>query len=355
VEPKLFDRLRAAGTVKELARREGFPICVIAPAGPPSRFDRFGRFLAEGRHAGMNYLARSSDLRSDARNLLPGARSVLCVARPHSGEAYRALDGTQIARYAHGQDYHRSLKAALERLASAIAGQIAPEARFRICVDSAPILERDFAAAAGLGWIGKNGCLIEKNEGSYLLLGEIVTDLDLPPDDPAAEACGACVACLEACPTGAFVEPGFLDAGRCLSYWTIEHRGVIPDAIKEQIGDRVFGCDICQEVCPWNQTVLSRAGPPEQGAGLHELLTAGPGLWRRRYAPTALARAGRAGLRRNAAISAGVRRRKDLLPVLSPLARSGNIGVRDAARWAIAKISSAPMPEAPGAGIESPP
>src|SRR5262249_32668651 len=122
----------------------------------------------------------------------------------------------------------------------------------RVCVDSTPIAERAFAAAAGLGWIGKNGCLIDPEQGSYLLLAEIVTDLDLPCDEPAAQRCGACVRCLEACPTDAFVSPGVLDSGRCIAYWTIEHRGPLPDEWKARVGDHVFGCDVCQEACPWN-------------------------------------------------------------------------------------------------------
>ena len=233
-------------------------------------------------------------------------------------------------------------------MAARASGRIATPFAYRVCVDSTPLSERSFAAAAGLGWIGKNGCLIDPDRGSYLLLAEIVTDLDLPPDEPIAEQCGACVRCLEACPTDAFVAPGLLDAARCLSYWTIEHRGLLPDRVKHALGDRVFGCDVCQEVCPWNAPPREHATASAVGdagdAGSpiptrSEWLAMGPGQWRRRYGPTALNRAGRRGLQRNAAASAGSVGDRALLPALERAARVEEAGLSDAAAWAVSSFA----------------
>jgi epoxyqueuosine reductase len=175
-----------------------------------------------------------------------------------------------------------------------------------VCVDSAPQAERYLAAAAGVGWIGKNGCLIDPEHGSFILLAEIITDLELPVDSPIAEQCGSCVRCLQACPTDAFLEPGLLDAARCIAYWTIEHRGPLPESVQASIGDNVFGCDICQEVCPWNAPLLRDAPAGPEGLPTRaQWLAMGSGEWRRTWGRTPMSRAGRRGLRRNAAASAG--------------------------------------------------
>jgi epoxyqueuosine reductase len=212
---------------------------------------------------------------------------------------------------------------------------------WRVCVDSTPLAERSFAAAAGLGWIGKNGCLIDRELGSWLLLAEIVTDLDLPPDDPVAELCGSCVRCLESCPTHAFVEPGVLDAERCLAYWTIESRGPLPHDVKEALGDRVFGCDVCQEACPWNGVVTDAADssnvPTRAG-----WIAMGKGEWRRRFGASALNRAGRRGVQRNAAASAGAVRDSALLPALVAIRGAADRGLADAATWAADRLLEEP-------------
>jgi epoxyqueuosine reductase len=346
-----FDRARAAGIFREEALRAGFSRVGIARAEEPPRFDRFTEWIAAGRHAAMGYLARTAGLRAAPDRLLDGARSVVCLGAPHPREAPVAADGSRVARYAAGPDYHGTLRARAIRAARAAAARIGGEIRWRVCVDSTPVAERSLAAAAGLGWIGKNGCLIDSELGSYLLLAEIVTDADLPPDEPIAEMCGSCVRCLESCPTDAFVAPGLLDANRCLAYWTIEHRGPIPDDVKPLLGDRIFGCDVCQEVCPWNHEPV--IGIRESGIGKRpptpisdfrlpipdlptraEWLAVGPGAWRRRFGATALNRAGRRGLQRNAAVSAGATRDSAVLPVLSRLRETGDRGLADAARWA---------------------
>jgi epoxyqueuosine reductase len=298
----------------------------------------------------MGYLERSADVRSSPENLLPGVRSIVCLAAPHRSEPVAAADGSRIARYAAGPDYHGTLRSRAIRAARRAVERIGGSIRWRVCVDSTPIAERSFAAAAGLGWIGKNGCLIDRGLGSYLLLAEILTDADLPADEPVAELCGSCVRCLESCPTDAFVAPGFLDANRCIAYWTIEHRGAIPDDVKPALAEHVFGCDVCQEVCPWNLGIEARQHPHprplsrgERGGNealptRAEWLDMGPGEWRRRFGATALNRAGRRGLQRNAAVSAGATSDLSVLPSLPRAANTLDRGLADAARWAARRL-----------------
>jgi epoxyqueuosine reductase len=336
------DRLLAASVLREEARREGFSRVGIARAERPGRFERFEGWIAAGHHAGMKYLEESRDARSSPERLLEGARSVLCLAAPHDARPAVAADGARIARYAAGPDYHGTLRQRALRVARGAIRRLG-QFRYRICVDSTPLAERSFAAAAGVGWIGKNGCLIAPEHGSYLLLAEIVTDLDLPPDEPIAERCGSCVRCLEACPTQAFVEPGVLDSTRCIAYWTIEHRGPLPAQTKAMFGPWVFGCDICQEVCPWNSP-LNGIGPRERAPDpptRREWLETGPGEWRRRWGATALNRAGRRGLQRNAAASAGASLDSSCRPSLERTARVSEKGLSDASAWALARLASA--------------
>jgi len=337
------DRFEAARVFREEAVREGFSRVGIAKAEEPPHFGRFRDWIASGRHAGMAYLERTAEVRSSPASVLAGARSVVCLAAPHDPVRPVASDGSVVARYAWGPDYHGTMRKRAVRVAGAAASKLGGELKWRVCVDSTPIAERSFAAAAGLGWIGKNGCLIDRELGSFLLLAEIVVDLDLPADDPVAEMCGSCVRCLESCPTDAFVAPGLLDAGRCLAYWTIEHRGPIPDRVKEQLGDRVFGCDVCQDVCPWNRperdaSHAAAAPPPSRS----EWLAMGKGEWRRRFGDTAFNRAGRRGLQRNAAASAGADRDAAALPVLRRSAAARDRGLIDAVRWASARIERTP-------------
>jgi len=333
------DRVEQARIFREEAEREGFSRVGIARAEPPPRFDLFRDWIGAGRHAGMAYLEKTADVRASPANLLPGARSVVCLAAPYRSAPLRASDGSSIARYAAGADYHGSLRKSAIRVAKSVGRRLEEPFGWRVCVDSTPIAERSFAAAAGLGWIGKNGCLIDRELGSWLLLAEIVTDLDLPPDDPVAELCGSCVRCLESCPTGAFLAPGLLDAARCLAYWTIESRGPIPPDIQEALGDRVFGCDVCQEACPWNGGVTAEPDPgtiPTRA----EWLAMGKGEWRRRFGASALNRAGRRGLQRNAAASAGSIGDSALLPALGAAAQIGDRGLSDAARWASGRLAA---------------
>ena len=337
------DRLLATQVLREEALRAGFTRVGIARAGEPPGFERFTQWIDAGHHAGMRYLEDTRDLRRSPEELLVGARSVVCLAAPYSAAPYAGPDGSRLARYARGPDYHGSLREQALAVVHGARRRLPGAWAARVCVDSTPIAERAFAAAAGLGWIGKNGCLIDAAQGSYLLLAEIVTDLDLPADTPVAEQCGSCTRCLDACPTDAFVAPGMLDAGRCIAYWTIEHYGAVPDAWKAAIGDHVFGCDVCQEVCPWNAPVTLGAAIGPAAPARAEILGMGKGAWRRRFGKTAVNRAARRGLQRNAALSAGASADAACLPALRTAAAVQEPGLSDAARWALDRIEGRPL------------
>ncbi len=343
------DRLLAARVLREEALLAGFVRYGVAEAGEPPGHARFTEWLDAGRHAGMRYLEETRGARADAREVLPGARSVVCLAMPYAAAEWVARDGARFARYARGADYHGTLRERTLAVAAAARRRLGDGWSYRVCVDSTPLAERAFAAAAGLGWIGKNGCLIDAEHGSYLLLAEIVTDLDLPRDSPAAERCGSCTRCLDACPTSAFVEPGVLDAARCIAYWTIEHRGPIPDAWKAAVGDHVFGCDVCQEACPWNAPLdeLAGAGLPASPLPLPptraEILSMGRGAWQRRFGKSAINRAARRGLQRNAAASAGASGDAGAHAALERASGVEEAGLSDAARWALRRLPVRPL------------
>jgi epoxyqueuosine reductase len=249
---ELTDELRTR------AHDEGFDLVGVATAGPAATSHRLEQWLAAGMHGEMAYMARTRAQRSDPSALLPGCRSVVAVAMtyrsslPDSATLAPGGDRVWISRYAWGRDYHRIFKKKLVRLGRWL-GDRHPGCGWRACVDTAPILEREWAAAAGLGWIGKNTMLLNRALGSELFLGILLTDLELRPDRPSPEHCGRCTACLDACPTGAFLEPRVLDARRCIAYLTVEHRSEIPGRLGAKIGSMVAGCDICQEVCPWTR------------------------------------------------------------------------------------------------------
>jgi epoxyqueuosine reductase len=263
------------------------------------------------------------------------------------------VSGTaRIARYAGGADYHDVLGARLRSLANAIEA-LAPGVRTRSYVDTGPVLERPVAARAGLGWIGKNTLLIHPRLGSYLFLGVVLTDLALAPDAPEPDHCGSCRACLDACPTGAFPEPFVLDASRCLSYTTIELRGAIPEPLREAQADWVFGCDVCQQVCPWN-TRARRAVPedtggmraelaprePWRGPALAALLALDEPAWAEATRGTALRRAKRRGLLRNALVAAGNSGDLTLVPALRRHAEGDDPLLAEHARWALARLGA---------------
>ncbi len=243
----------------ELAAGLGFQQLGVAGVDLAADEARLERWLAEGRHGEMKFMARHGRRRSRPAELIPGTLRVVCVrmdcfapdAVP-AGEVLAQGHRAYVARYALGRDYHHIVRNRLQRLADALAAEIGPFG-YRAFVDSGPVLEKPLARNAGLGWIGKHTNLIHPRAGSQFVLGELFTDLPLPVDSPAADRCGTCTACIPACPTGAITAPYQLDARRCISYLTIEYHGSIPDALREQMGNRVFGCDDCQLACPWNK------------------------------------------------------------------------------------------------------
>jgi epoxyqueuosine reductase len=240
------------GTVKRIARECGFELAGIASATAAADFDRYQQWLERGFAGEMRYLTdRRAGIRRDPRELLASAKSVICVGKLYNTSS--EYNNPPISRYAWGNDYHDVMRAGLEPMVQRLTslGQF----EYKICVDTAPLLERSYARLAGLGWIGKNTCLINEPLGSWFFLGEILTSLELEPDTPPPDRCGICTRCIDACPTEAIVPDGerwTIDSRRCIAYLTIELRGPTPDLMTEALKGHVFGCDICQEVCPWN-------------------------------------------------------------------------------------------------------
>ncbi len=333
--------------VKGAARQAGFHLVGIARAEPlePGPLDRM---LERGFEADMAWLRTQRAERLDPARVFPGARSVVALALGHSAgrDATGLAAGPgagKVARYARGRDYHIVMKKRLADLATRLRA-LDPEVGLFASVDIAPVMEKAWAQRAGIGWVGKNGCLITRELGSWVLLATVLVDRDLEPDAPHPELCGTCDACLGACPTGALPEPGLLDARLCLSFQTIERRGPIPEAVAERSGGWAFGCDDCQTVCPWNRAVEERCDPgltPRTGQSaldLGEVLRLGAGEFHRRFDGTALARARHDGLLRNAILAAGWQRdRRHLEAVRAHLASEGP-GVSQAARWAVARM-----------------
>ena len=242
----------ATTSVKTQAAELGFDACFIAEAGPIGNPGFFDEWLAKGCHADMDWLVRSRDVRVDVRDKMPAAQSMVVVARNYYSERPAPSPGSgRVSRYAWGRDYHRTLRKPLKNLAGYIEA-LGDAIETYCCIDSGPLLERYWAAKSGLGWIGKNSLVLRKDIGSWFFLGVIVTSLKLAPDSPAVDHCGSCTRCMDACPTGAIIEPGMVDSRKCISYHTIENRGAVPEAVVSCSADWVFGCDICQEVCPWN-------------------------------------------------------------------------------------------------------
>lgn len=348
--------------LKAVARSLGFHLVGVAPAVSPAGFPRLTDWLDQGFAGEMAYLERRRDAYEHPAGVMAGVRSVVMLGMNYWTETPEdpTPSGTgRVSRYAWGDgDYHDVLRSRLQRLADWLhAAQ--PGCRTRGVVDTAPLLERDFARLAGLGWFGKNTMLINRQIGSWFFLAGLLTDLDLQPDEPHNTAhCGTCTACLDACPTAAFPEPYVLDATKCISYFTIELRDrPIPVGYREQMGDWVFGCDVCNDVCPWNRRspVSDEPGfqprPDLHSLDAAELLSVDEREFRRRFGHTPLARAGRTGLLRNACIALGNTRDAAHREALTRAAADTDLLIADAARWALARIgdskSAADSPAGP--------
>jgi epoxyqueuosine reductase len=344
---ELTERLKAE------AIRLGFDQVGIAPAVTPPGYPDFLRWLGAGHAAGMSYLQRQEPCRAHPSALLDGVRSVVIVSVVYGSKAptdagLSPATAGKVARYARGADYHRVLWDRLGSLLDWLRVE-RPEARGRAVVDTAPLLERDFARLAGLGWIGKNTMLISRKLGSFTFLGALLTDLELAFDEPhRADHCGTCTRCLEACPTDAFAGPYELDARRCISYWTIEHRGAIPEPAAGELDGWVFGCDVCQDVCPWNRKAPAGrmaeldARPEWVAPDLVRWLEDDREAWRARLKGAAASRSKRAGLLRNAALVLGSRGATEAVGPL--IARLGDGDedpvVRAAAAWALGRLAT---------------
>ena len=297
-----------ADEVLRIAHECGFELAGIAPAFPAPDFSRYADWVARGMAGEMRYLTdRRAEVRRDVGNLLPSARSVICVGKLYNTpDPPRQPGDARISRYAWGKDYHLTMRAALERVVVQLLQRESFD--YKLCVDTAPLLERSFARQAGLGWIGKNTCLINEPLGSWFFLGEIITSLDLEPGSPPPDRCGSCTRCIEACPTHALVPSSdgwTLDARRCISYLTIELRGAIPEELHAGMGDLVFGCDICQDVCPWNVRAPVTEDPDFTGTAIPiaELAQLSPEGFREHFKDSPIARATYSGLMRNVAIA----------------------------------------------------
>ncbi len=335
---------RTAAAIRSRALELGFvQVGFASPDVLPGR--RFcADWLAAGYGAGMAFMARHGDRRADPSRQWPGVRTVICVAATYGAPTSVTAGYGRIAAYAAGPDYHDWLLARLQTLGQFVAAVAGRPVRCHACTDTAPVFERELAVRAGLGWRGRNTCLINRRVGSYTLLGELFTDLELVPDAPTPDGCGCCQRCLDACPTGALVQPYVLDSRRCLAYLTIEHRGALPRPLRPLLGTRVFGCDACQEVCPWNRRTRPGWPGPEPALAASELvdlLELDSAGFRRRYGSTPVARARRRGLRRNAAVALGNTGDRDSVPALVRTLSDDDAQVRGHAAWALGRLGGA--------------
>jgi epoxyqueuosine reductase len=346
------DLIAITQAVKAEARRLGFDLVGVTTPDPPPHVDVFERWLDSGRHGEMAYLAtdRSRRRRSDPRRILPECKSILMVGANCRGETGQPKDDRgRIAAYAQGEDYHTVLIERLEALVETIRELTGlTELPHRIYTDTGPLMERELAQRAGLGWIGKNTCLIDPERGSYFLLAEVLLGVGLAPDRPfPADRCGSCTRCIQACPTECILLDRTLDANRCISYLTIEFKGAIPPDLRTSIGDWVFGCDVCQEVCPWNtrfsRPTSDRAFQPKPGQSrvhLDGLLELRADAWKRGLEQSPLMRPRRRGLVRNAAIVAGNLKKQDhIRPLAQVLLDDPDPIPRSHAAWALGRIS----------------
>ncbi|MGY3264649.1 tRNA epoxyqueuosine(34) reductase QueG [Lysobacter sp. HA35] len=336
--------------VRELAREMGFQRCGISGVELAEDEAFLADWLDRGLHGTMDWMARHGSKRARPAELLPGTLRVISVGldygRRDDEEAWATLDDGKrayVARYALGRDYHKLMRNRLQKLADRIAAEIGPFGH-RVFVDSAPVLERALARNAGLGWIGKHTCLIDRNGGSWFFLGEIYVDIALPVDPPATAHCGTCTRCIDICPTQAIVGANRLDARRCISYLTIEHEGPIDPELRPLMGNRIFGCDDCQLVCPWNKFARRTDEPDFRArnaldtATLPELFAWSEDEFLRRTEGTAIRRSGHSRWLRNIAIALGnAPTTPDVIAALDSRREIEDAVVRESVQWALAR------------------
>ena len=340
--------------VKAFAHELGFELAGVAAARPTVESLFYPKWLEQGFAAEMEYLkGRRGEMRADPRSLLPSAQSVICVGLVYNTDAPYSTDvacGDRgwISRYAWGEDYHNVLKQKLQKLVERLRQEAGPF-DYKVCVDTSPLLERAYAHLAGLGWIGHNSCLINQQLGSWVFLGEVLTSLELESDQPAPFRCGTCTRCIDACPTGAIVPTGrgegpayALDSNRCISYWNIELRGPIPEENRAEAGPHLFGCDICQDVCPWNRgaavTAAEEFQPRNELPSLTELAALTEEEFHERFKHTPIERTRYRGFLRNVAVAMGNSGERKFLERLKILAESPDPVIREHAEWAIGRL-----------------
>ena len=331
------------------ARLEGFAAMgICAPDATPETAARLAAFLAEGRHGQMQWMADRSEWRGSAAALWPEARSVIMLAEPYTPETdplavLSQPDRAAISVYAQGKDYHDLVKRRLKRLGRWLLDQGPKDAAIKVFVDTAPVMEKPLAQAAGIGWQGKHTNLLSRDLGNWFFLGAIFTTLDLPKDSPETGHCGTCTACLDICPTRALPGPNQLDAPRCISYLTIEHKGPVDPDLRALMGNRIYGCDDCLAVCPWNkfaQAARDIGYQPRVGApDLAELAALDDAAFRARFAGSPIKRIGRDRFIRNVLYAIGNSGLPALRPVAARLTTDPDPAVADAAAWAISRLS----------------
>jgi epoxyqueuosine reductase len=336
------------------AARIGFASFGIAPAdAAPMAGERLRQWLADGCHGEMLWMAETVDRRASPKGLWPDVRSVVMLGTSYAPalDPLRHADHPDtgvISVYALGSDYHDVIKKRLKSLARWLVAA-APGSELKVFVDTAPVMEKPLAAAAGLGWQGKHTNVVSRSHGSWLFLGALYTTLELPADAPHADRCGSCDACQRACPTAAFPSPYRLDARRCISYLTIEHKGPVPEEFRAAMGNRIYGCDDCLAVCPWNRFAkaardMAFAPRAELTApALADLLALDDAGFRQIFAGSPIKRIGRDRLVRNALYAAGNSGNRRLMTAIASLCNDADIGVADAAAWAVAQLEKGPV------------
>ena len=332
--------------IKDKARQLGFILAGVTIPDPPPHYSTFENWLAQGRHGNMDYLAseRSRIRRANLREILPECKSILVLATPYSPPLPGGEVEVRVAAYARGADYHDVLPARMQELVQFIEAQVGGPVKNRYYTDTGPILERDLAQRAGIGWIGKNTCLINPKQGSYFFISEILLDLALEPDPPfITDHCGTCTRCIQACPTQCILPDRTLDATKCISYLTIELKDDIPLDLRDKIGNWTFGCDICQMVCPWNRfapqgdsafdDIRTHLSPTDE-------LALRPQAFNQRFKLSPVKRTRRRGYLRNIAVALGNIGDKQALPVLQNALNDEEPMIREHAQWAIDKIKN---------------